>query len=650
MTGNVAPPHVARLLPAYAAGTLDAPGRGAVEAHLPGCAACRAELAAWHIIQRAARDSYGLDVPATDDTLQHVWRRIEVAANGARALSLPAADATVAALPASPAQAVRPLSQRRGRRVFTHLATAALVLLTLVGSFLAFGPARPGREAEVVVRLPAISGTPASSESVTTETLLDTTIDNLPTGRSRVAVETWTLRPGRRTPQLPPLGGPFIVAVESGAMTMTEAGRTQQLTAGNHLAFSGAEAVAFRPVGPEETVAYAVYFAPSLDLPAVRSDPVANRFTYPINESADDFPGGSARVLLERLTVPPGGALPPQAARPWVWTDIETGALGLTLTGDRLPIRWESGEERVIRPGVGMPVIAPGTTMTPRNAGDAPLVLYRLTLDPGVTATPVPDAAPGGTPTPLDTVATGTVLDTTTEELPAGHAIVNVRRWTLRPSPEPLTMPSLGGPTIFAVVAGEITATVDGVDRRLTPGQQFTLAGDMGASFRAAGTEDAIAFQVYVVPTYSTAGRGLGEAGGSESWAYDQIAYSTEYLIAASPDGLPGGPARLLLDQLTVPPGSVLPPQEAASLTWTEVAEGVLGLTLEGERLPFRWTSGDERIFRPGQKLPITRPGTTLMMRNAGDAPLELSRLRIIPGDATPADGDASPDATPRPP
>jgi hypothetical protein len=648
MTANAATAHVAHLLPGYAAGTLDPAARDGVEAHLPGCAACRAELAAWQAIGRAARDVYRLEASASDATLQQVFHRIDGGSNGARALPADEADTVTIADPASPAPMPRALPQPPGRRILAQLATAALVLLTLVGSFLAFGPNRPGRQDDARLLIPAISGTPATPPAISVEILLDTTIDNLPTGRSRVVVETWSVRRGPRTPNLPPMGGPFIVAVESGALTFTEGGRTRELTAGNHLTFSGADAIEYQPGESGITSAYAVYFVPSLDAPAVRSDPVANRFSSPINDSADDLPGGAARVLLERLTVPLGGALPPETARPWVWTDVEAGVLGLTLAGDHLPFRWEAGAERVIRPGDSIPVIAPGTAVTMRNAGDTPLVLYRLTIDPDAAAVATPDGASGDTTTAAGGSAAA-ILDTVLESLPTGHAIVGVRRWTLRPSPSALNVPPLGGPGIFAVASGEVSATVDGVERRLAAGQHLSLPGDTGASFRAAGAQDAVAFQVYLVPTYSTAGRGLGETGGTESWSYDQIAYTTDYLIAASPDALPGGPARLILDQIIVPPGSALPPEDAAPLTWTEVATGVLGLTLEGERLPFRWTSGDERTFRPGQKLPITHPGTTLTMRNAGDAPLVLYRLTVIPGDAA-APGDAVPDATPRPP
>ena len=111
-------------------------------------------------------------------------------------------------------------------------------------------------------------------------------------------------------------------------------------------------------------------------------DPIAHTEDRIISTAIDASPGGSAHLVLERLTLPPGGALPVQEASPFVWVGVQDGALGLTLEGERLPFRWKSGAERTFRPGQYLPPLPPGTRMTPRNAGDTPLVLYRLTVIP----------------------------------------------------------------------------------------------------------------------------------------------------------------------------------------------------------------------------------------------------------------------------
>jgi hypothetical protein len=256
-----------------------------------------------------------------------------------------------------------------------------------------------------------------------------------------------------------------------------------------------------------------------------------------------------------------------------------------------------------------------------------------------------------GTPAVSRSVATDTILNITTDALPAGHASVGVRSWTLRPSPQALTMPPLSGPAFVTVAAGAITATVEGVEQRLTAGQHLSLTGDTATTFRAAGVEEASVFELSTVPSFTAAGRGLGETSVDvPTWVYDPVAYTVEYLITASPDGLPGGPSHLILDRLTLPPGSTLPPQEAGPLIWTEVREGVLGLTLEGERLPFRWTSGEERTFRLRQALPITQPGTQMTLRNAGDDPLVLYRLTLAPSEERASNAPAPSATASRPP
>jgi sugar lactone lactonase YvrE len=55
-----------------------------------------------------------------------------------------------------------PGGPRRWERPLAFLATAAVVALTLVSSYLAFGPGRPGRLADNGAFLPAISGTPVT--------------------------------------------------------------------------------------------------------------------------------------------------------------------------------------------------------------------------------------------------------------------------------------------------------------------------------------------------------------------------------------------------------------------------------------------------------------------------------------------------------
>ena len=275
------------------------------------------------------------------------------------------------------------------RWALAQLATAALLIVTLVGSFLAFGPTRPGRQEEAPMLVPAISGTPATPEAVRTETLLDTTVAALPAGRNMVAVDRWRLQPSPAWVTLPEHEGTVLIGVESGAIAVAVNGSEHQLEPGDALDVANHE-FSFGASGTGPAVGYVVYVTPRFPgYGANRSwlsgDPLVHASDDIISSSADDLPGGPGRLILERLTVPQGGSLPQQEASPLVWTEVGSGVLGLTLEGDRLPYGLQSGVERKYFQ-FGREVLprpAPGTTMTMRNADDRPLVLYRLSVVPG---------------------------------------------------------------------------------------------------------------------------------------------------------------------------------------------------------------------------------------------------------------------------
>ena len=151
-----------------------------------------------------------------------------------RNLTAPNGRSTVTPLPAS-YQTVTGAAVRRfpARRLPTHLATAALLLLTLVGSFLAFGPGRPGRQPVSPTVIPALSGTSAADIGPTTETLLDTNVPALPEGRMRVAVDRWTLQPSPAELVLPADEGVVLMTVDSGEVTVTAGGTERRLQAGD---------------------------------------------------------------------------------------------------------------------------------------------------------------------------------------------------------------------------------------------------------------------------------------------------------------------------------------------------------------------------------------------------------------------------------
>jgi hypothetical protein len=225
-----------------------------------------------------------------------------------------------------------------------------------------------------------------------------------------------------------------------------------------------------------------------------------------------------------------------------------------------------------------------------------------------------------------------TLVDASLDALPTGHAIIELDRWRMRPSPAPLTMPIFGGPVFVTVESGQITTTDGDTERRLGPGEQQTFSGDAAISLQPVGSEEAVVFVVYIIPCFEAA----------EGYAsYDAEIYTADWLISTSADALPGGAGRITVERLTVPVVSALPAEETQPFVWTEVGAGVLGLTLEGEHLPLRWKSGAERKFRPAQYLPALQEGTRMTFRNAGDEDLVLYRLMIVPEMTAGAAGTA---------
>jgi mannose-6-phosphate isomerase-like protein (cupin superfamily) len=277
----------------------------------------------------------------------------------------------------------------------TPLATAVLVLLVLAGSMLVFGPEPPGRQGDTPLVLPAISGTPATPENVVTETLVDVPVDDLPTGIGTAGVERWTLEPGPQPLLFPAQTGPRFFVVEVGEVTATEAGVEHRLAAGDvYFAADPEEEVAIHVSGTE-TVSLLWGYVPNAQRGATR-DPEAHDYNWLIDGSFLALPGGSGRLVLEQLTLPPGSALPALEARSLDWFEVGEGTLGVTLEGDDVPVGWPAGEERMFRVGTTTAVpIPPGTRMTLRNAGEDPLILYRLTLTLSDAGTPG-----AGTPVP----------------------------------------------------------------------------------------------------------------------------------------------------------------------------------------------------------------------------------------------------------
>ena len=242
-----------------------------------------------------------------------------------------------------------------------------------------------------------------------TETLLDATTDGLPSEFAVASVMRWALQPSPKPLVMPPHGGPALLMVEHGHLTATQHGVETRLAAGEIFSPGDyTQEVVLQASGVGEASVFVVAFQ-ALGFASACfwvSDPLVHTQDVLIQTPVDALAGRSGRVRFERLTLPPGTALPPLEASPLMWTSVGEGVLGLTLEG-QLPYFWEPGQERTFRPGqpwpqipdpIPNPLLSGRTRMMLRNAGDDPLVLFRLTLTASGGEMAPADSPPGGPP------------------------------------------------------------------------------------------------------------------------------------------------------------------------------------------------------------------------------------------------------------
>lgn len=346
------------------------------------------------------------DPPERDSTRERVWRDLRQHRRWKEpdmttpSLSLhgvagaPLAAGTLSGIPPGPT--MPPTRQPfTGRWAAAHVATLLLVLSVVLGSLLVFGSGQIVPSGDTPAILPALSGTPATPETITTQPLFDLAVEALPSGWSSTAVVRWSLPAGSRPLRLPPQDGPRFVRVESGEVTATEAGAAHRLGPGDaYVAADPGQEVAIRVSGTHDA-SLLQGFVTSAYLQETWA-PGVHTFVVLLEGISEQLPGESGFLVLEQLTAPRGETLPPLEATSLVWLDIGEGTLGLTLEGDAMPLDWTAGEEQTLLPIDGFPQQIPtGTRMTLRNAGNEPLVLSRMTLTPDAA-----NASAAGTPRP----------------------------------------------------------------------------------------------------------------------------------------------------------------------------------------------------------------------------------------------------------
>jgi mannose-6-phosphate isomerase-like protein (cupin superfamily) len=208
-----------------------------------------------------------------------------------------------------------------------------------------------------------------------------------------------------------------------------------------------------------------------------------------------------------------------------------------------------------------------------------------------------------------------------------------VERWRFLPGDATLTIPPIDGPQWIVADGGSVVATVGGNAQVLAPGKSLVIPAGQELQVRNSGlTETAIY-------------RGVAATGFSlEEYDRDMIAQEVA-LDTEAHEALPPGNSHIIFDRLTIPAGTTLQADTATGQDWFDIVTGGLGLTLTGDVLPQGWTTGRERELTVDDPIPVLVPGTHITMRNIGNDPLVLLRLRVQPEGN--ADGSGGATATP---
>ena len=178
------------------------------------------------------------------------------------------------------------------------------------------------------------------------------------------------------------------------------------------------------------------------------------------------------------------------------------------------------------------------------------------------------------------------------------------------------------GTSSYYVEQGTVRIAHSGVEQIVHAGEQWSAPVDGDWGLENVGDDVARIVEVDVNDAIATS----SVDASTNSKFSDPQGYADSFVIKRATDLATGsgGVTRVTLERLTLPPGTALDPYTKTQFDWIGIAAGRVGVTLEGERLPFRWDPGEERTFGLYQTLPPIQPGTEMTLRNAGDDPSSL--------------------------
>ena len=226
--------------------------------------------------------------------------------------------------------------------------------------------------------------------------------------------------------------------------------------------------------------------------------------------------------------------------------------------------------------------------------------------------------------------AVETFVDATVENASAGWLPLSVERWTLQPGGARLMIPPLDGPQWIVAEGSGLVLSNGSTERVLSPGVGVMIAAGQDVDLTNSG--DAM----------TSALRGVAAAGFALE-DYDRALISKQTALdTEANEALPPGSSRIVFERLNLVSSTTLLLEPATGQDWLAVSSGDLGLTLLGDGLPLSWQSGREREVATGELLPSLVPGTRVTLRNIGNEPLVLLRLRVLPVDASESAGAIS--------
>jgi hypothetical protein len=514
------------------------------------------------------------------------------------------------------AHASPPLQPRRGSWTGGTLATAALVLLTLIGSLLAIGSHRFRVEEDAQLVVPALVGTPeASPVPVAPAHLLTLNVTGLSCTGSCVQLIHSGFAPGGFTQETSAGPDSELFYVESGTITA-------KLLKGDHPAVnlgSGLEAApqAATPSPAGEVMiaaGQAGWITPGTTI-EVRNDSDAPASVIWLIEGADtdrtqglswdalgpnasgDVPPSPLLITLDRRTLAPNAAIT-LAPAPAITTAGAVGPLAGTLAS---------------------------STDGYRNIGKTPFDIYVLTVEPREASTTASIATlETATPAEATPAAARLELQGVVEDMHPGSTWTGIARDFLEPGAEVALQDgkrndSAISSTFLLIEAGRLEVRAGGpvaVQRRgdgnqttaaanttvtLEAGDGAVIAPGVAIDLRNPGPDPAVAINADLTP--------IGDGPSAAGYRFDILA--NQYNLPA--------PAVMTLHQTTLAPSEVLPDPTggAVQLAAPTSSTGLLVHTSDG-------------------------------YRNAGQSPLDIYVLTITPkvtlgtNAATPA-GPAAP-------